>query len=216
MKKKLLNVLVVTVLLACTNAVQAQGLGDILKNAASTLSSGGSSTTQTVVGSLLDGLIGTAKVTPATLAGTWDYEKPAVAFESSNLLKKAGASVMASTIETKLQSYLTKIGFTAGSTRFTFTEDGSFTMNLKGKNITGTYTVDGATLTLQRKGLIAAKPITANVKVSGSEMQVTFKADKLLNFVTDFASASSISTLQTIGKLANGVDGMQIGFKFNK
>lgn len=222
MKRNMLKGMILAVLLASTGMLQAQNVGNILKNAASALASGNSenpqsgSAVQGVVSGLLDGLIGTGTVKAETLAGTWNYEKPAVAFESSNLLKKAGASVMANTIENKLQTYLTKIGFTAGKASFTFTQEGEFTMNLKGKSVTGTYTVEGSTITFQRKSLLNTKPMTANVKVVGKEMQITFKADKLLNFITNFASGSSITGLQTVGKLAEGIDGMQLGFKFSK
>lgn len=218
----MLKGIIAVAFLACAGTLQAQNVGNILKNAATALSSGNSnnaqsgSTAQNIVSGLLDGLIGTGTVKPETLAGTWNYEKPAVAFESSNLLKKAGSAVMANTIENKLQTYLTKIGFTPGQASFTFTKEGEFTMKLKGKSVTGTYTVEGSTITFQRKSLLAAKPMTANVKVVGKEMQITFKADKLLNFITNFASGSSIAGLQTVGKLADGVDGMQLGFAFSK
>lgn len=215
MKQVRMAVVAFCLAVASVQGVQAQSLGNLLKGVA-TSGSGSGSAAKNVVTSLLDGLIGTAAVSPATLAGTWTYEKPAVAFESESLLKQAGSSVVAGTIETKLQAYLSKIGFTANNASFVFTEDGAFTLNLKGKAISGTYAVNGSTLTLQRTGLLKAHSITSNVKVSGSEMQVTFKADKLLNFITDFAGSSSISSLQTVAKLANGIDGMQLGFKFNK
>jgi len=215
--------LTVGVFFAFVNTVHAQSLDKILKGVGTILSpdsqkvtSSSGSQTKSVISGLIGGLIGTAKVTPSTLAGTWLYSEPAVAFESSNLLKKAGANVMAHTIESKLQTYLNKIGFTAGKVSITFMEDGNFSMKQKGKSITGTYTIEGSTLSLQRKGLLSSRPIVANVKVTGKEMQITFKADKLLNFITDFANGSSISSLQTIGKLASNVDGMQLGFKYTK
>ncbi len=59
--------------------------------------------------------------------------------------------------------------------------------------------------------------ISANVKL-GTTLQITFEADKLLEFAKQFASAagSASSTLSTISSLADNYSGMQLGMKFSK
>ena len=74
------------------------------------------------MGSIFQNLIGTAKVENSSLKGDWTYESPAVVFESSNLLKKAGGSLMTNTAEKTLQKYLAKIGFEEGKLIFRSTE----------------------------------------------------------------------------------------------
>lgn len=107
-------------------------LGDILRSVA-----GGAATQSEQSGSagqgitaVLQNLIGTATVSSSSLNGTWVYESPAVVFESSNLLKKAGGSLVTGTIEKKMQTYLTKIGFAPGKVEITFDGNDKYTMKI--------------------------------------------------------------------------------------
>ena len=43
-----------------------------------------------------------------------------------------------------------------------------------------------------------------------------FNADKLLQILTKLSSASKSSTIKTIGSVAEGYDGMLIGFELSK
>ncbi len=195
---------------------QAQ-LGNLLKGALGGNSSQTEQTSTTAGGitSILKNLIGTADVNSSSLNGTWVYESPAVVFESSNLLKKAGGSLMTGTIEKKMQTYLTKIGFAPGKVQITFDGNSKYTMKIGTRESNGTYTVEGSNITLTREGLLS-HPVTANVAVVGKELQMTFKADKLLEFFTKLSSFSSSTTLSTISSLAGNYDGMQVGFQFKK
>ena len=165
--------------------------------------------------SLFKNLIGTAKVDGSSLKGNWSYESPAVVFESENLLKKAGGSLITSTAEKTLRKYLRKIGFEEGKVSISFDGDESYTMQIGTKSINGTYTVADNEITLQRTGLLS-QPIKANLALQGNEMQITFKADKLLEFLTKISSLTENSTLNLIGNIAGGYDGMQLGFQFKK
>ena len=66
------------------------------------------STLGSTITSVFQNLIGTASLTNQSLSGTWEYESPAVVFESSNLLQKAGGSVITGTLENTMQKYLSK------------------------------------------------------------------------------------------------------------
>ena len=168
-----------------------------------------------VLGSIFQNLIGTAKVENSSLKGDWTYESPAVVFESSNLLKKAGGSLMTNTAEKTLQKYLAKIGFEEGKVDISFDGDSTYTMTIGSRNSTGTYTVQDNEITLKRKGLLS-RPVTANLALKSNEMQITFKADKLLDFLTNITTMTGNSTLNMIGNIASGYDGMQLGFQFKK
>lgn len=199
---------------------QAQ-LGNLLKGVLGGSNSTEQSETEQKVGglvSLFQNLIGTASVDNSSLKGEWVYESPAVVFESSNLLNKAGGSFFANKMESTLQTYLSKIGFEAGKVEMSFDGDSTFQMKIGSKTIEGYYEVNENELSIRRKSLLLqSRPVTANVAVKSDYIQITFKADKLLEFFTDITStATSNNALGLVSKLAGGYDGMQLGFQFKR
>lgn len=192
-------------------------LSNLLKNVVG--NTAGQTTQNSAVGegiaSVLQNLIGTADVQKSSLKGTWVYENPAVVFESSNLLKQAGGTLVTGALENKMQTYLSKIGFTPGKVEITFDGEGNYTMKIGMKESSGTYEVEGNEITLTREGLLT-HPVSANVAVVVNEMQMTFKADKLLEFCTKISSLSTSTALSTISSLAGSYEGLQIGFRFKK
>lgn len=192
-----------------TNAQSIKDVLSIVKNASS------SSIGQTV-GSVVDNMIGTKNVSAKSLVGTWKYKQPAVAFESENAISTIGGSVASGKIETKLATIFSKVGITPGKLSITFKSDGTFSTVVKSKTITGIYKLNGSTITFA-KSTTAKTKITANVKM-GTTLQLTFKTDKLLQFVQQFASvASSVNnSLTTVTSLMKNYKGMQVGMRFNK
>lgn len=222
MKKLNLKTVLVCLSLLFTVNAQAQ-LGNLLKNvlgSGTANSEQAETTTENKVGglvSLFQNLIGKDKVDNSSLKGEWIYESPAVAFESSNLLNKAGGKFIANTLENTLQKYLEKIGFTEGKVEMSFDGDSTFQMKIDTQTIEGIYSVNENELSMKRKAiLLNARPVTANVAVKTDNIQITFKADKLLEFFTNISSMTSNSTLNLVGKLASGYDGMQLGFQFKR
>lgn len=222
MKKLNLKTVLVCLSLLFTVNAQAQ-LGNLLKNvlgSGTANSEQAETTTENKVGglvSLFQNLIGKDKVDNSSLKGEWIYESPAVAFESSNLLNKAGGKFIANTLENTLQKYLEKIGFTEGKVEMSFDGDSTFQMKIGTQTIEGIYSVNENELSMKRKAiLLNARPVTANVAVKTDNIQITFKADKLLEFFTNISSMTSNSTLNLVGKLASGYDGMQLGFQFKR
>lgn len=114
-----------------------------------------------------------------------------------------------------MQKYLAKIGFEEGKVDISFDGDSTYTMMIGSRNSTGTYTVQENEITLKRKGVLS-RPATANLALKGNEMQITFKADKLLEFLKNITTMTGNSTLNMIGNIASGYDGMQLGFQFKK
>lgn len=224
MTMKKLNLKTVLVCLSLLFTVNAQAqLGNLLKNvlgSGTANSEQAETTTENKVGglvSLFQNLIGKDKVDNSSLKGEWIYESPAVAFESSNLLNKAGGKFIANTLENTLQKYLEKIGFTEGKVEMSFDGDSTFQMKIGTQTIEGIYSVNENELSMKRKAiLLNARPVTANVAVKTDNIQITFKADKLLEFFTNISSMTSNSTLNLVSKLASGYDGMQLGFQFKR
>ena len=209
MKKILFKGFVLSALFVCAQGANAQ-LSGLLDKAKSAISSGSAAS------DIVSSLIGTATVTTSNISGAWSYSKPAIAFESENLLSQAGGAAAASTIEDKLSSAVSKYGITAGKMILTFKSDGTFTCTVNGKSTSGTYKLSKATITLYTAKL-QKKTLSANVKISGSTLQITFKADKLLTFIQGLNTINaSSSSLSTVSSLAKNFSGMQIGFKFSK
>ena len=154
-------------------------------------------------------------VTSTSLVGTWAYSQPAVAFESKNLLGKAGGAVTANVLEKKLGNALTTYGFKPGNSTLTFNADSTFSMRIKGRTVTGRYSVSKSTLTLRSR--LGTTLVTANVAIASNQLQLTFTANKLLTFVKQVAALSTTSTtLNTISQLAGNYSGMQLGLQFKK
>lgn len=153
--------------------------------------------------------------TVSSITGTWTYSGSAVAFESDNLLNKAGGVAAASTVENKLDTQLSKVGIKAGVTRFTFEEDGSFTSVVGKRTLKGTYTYDSSTSTVNLKyaGLIG---MNAAVTGSSNSISLLFDADKLLQFITFLGSKVNNTTIKAITSIAETYDGMKLGMEMKK
>lgn len=201
----------------CIASVGAQNkLSNILSSVGSALGSGD---TASALGNIINSVTGT-KITAANLQGTWGYTAPAVAFESENLLSKAGGAVAATTVENKLATYYQKVGIKAGSFSFTFNSDGTFTNTIGSRTLNGTYTFSSDTqqvlLSYELLSGVKYASFTSTLAGNSSSLSLLFSADKLLSVIKTLGSATSNSTLQTIGSLASSYDGMKLGFKLAK
>ena len=128
---------------------------------------------------------------------------------------KAGGTVAANTVEEKLNEQLAKVGFEEGKLSFTFNADSTFMARISGKDLKGTYSYDTSH---QKVNLKFAKLVGLNAKLNctSTDMNLLFNFDKLLDLITFLSSKSNNNTLQTIGSLAEGYDGMLMGFSLKK
>lgn len=192
----------------CCVSLSAQSFGDLLKKASDGLNLG--STAKDYVSALL----GKDKVTAEDLVGTWTYSEPVLVLESDQVLGKIGGAVMAQTAEKKLSSVMEKIGVKPGVVKMTFNSDGTYTCELNGHTIRGTYEVQDATLTLKKLNFTA---LSANVKKTGNSLQLAVQADKLLTLVSSLTSiVPEDGMFSTVTSLFKSYDGMQVGVKFEK
>jgi len=217
MKKNMLKMAFVAMgMMLCSNA-NAQ-LSDILKNAANTAinKTTGNSTAGNVAADIIGNLLGTSKVTDKSLVGTWSYSQPCVAFESENVLASLGSSVVSTKVENTMQNGLTKVGFTSGKVIMTLKEDKTGTIQFNGKAVDINWAVEETNLKLTFP--LINKGVTMNAKLTGSELQLAMKSDKLLtllNAITQKAGTVN-SSLGTMNTLTKNVKGMYMGLKFTK
>lgn len=181
-------------------------------------SGNGSNTTSAsdIIGAVTS-IIGGADVDYASLVGTWKYANPAISFKSDNLLQKAGGAAASSTITSKIKPYYEKAGLT--SLVIEFKEDSTFVAKAGKLNLTGTVSDQGEgnyTFNIKALGKIPSGKINGFVEKSGSNIQLTFDASRLIDIASKIASASGNATLQSATSLLNSYDGLNAGFEMQK
>lgn len=191
--KKLIVLLVV--LCATTVTVEAQSWLDALKQVAT---------------DVVDNATG-GQLTAKAIIGTWNYKTPATRMSSGDALANVGGALAGSTINDKLKPIFEKVGIREGFCTITFNEDGTFAMPVKGRNISGTYEFDPSThaitLTVGKMG-----SFTGYAYISGTNLEIVFPVDKLVDFVT--AVGSKISALKSIATMLEKVENAYLGFAF--
>lgn len=206
MKRNRIFKLMVCALLFLVTGVQAQSLKDILNSSA--------------VKDAVTAVTGGKQLSVENLAGTWTYVNPAIQLEGDNALKNVAASVAASEIEKKLNEYCAKVGIEAGAFNYTFNADSTFTSQLKGRTLNGTYSFNAEEKTIELKygklSKLNLATMTAYVVLSDNQLSLLFNVDKLLDFLTKLSSLSDNTALQAINKLASEYDGMKLGFELSK
>lgn len=211
--KKLLFTIGLALMMGSFNS-QAFDLKSVLKNSSSQSSS--SSSLGTLIGGISN-LLGVTDVTIADLEGTWNYSKPAIAFQSDNLLQKAGGAAAAAVVEQKLVPYYQKTGIT--SMKLTIAADSTFVMKLKRATLKGTLekNSDGNfVFNFQALGTVKIGQLTSVITKTGNSIDVTFDASKLITLVTKVATLTGNGTLSTVSSLLNSYDGMNAGFQLTK
>lgn len=172
--------------------------------------------TESVLSDILNTVMGKAPLTYKNMAGTWNFNKSAVAFETDNLLKKAGGTVVASQVQAKLDESSKSLGINSNNTTFTFNADSTYSAKLRGIKISGKYTIDAKTKQVRMSYLMGMAHLNATAAVSSRNMKLLFDADsflKLMKFLSQFTNNTSIEVL---GKMADMYDGMLMGFDMKK
>lgn len=196
-----------------TGSTVANVLSGLL-GAATGNSTSSSSTGSGILSGLLNNVIGSGTFSKEDLCHTWKYSKPGCAFESENLLAKAGGAVAANKVEEKLSTYYSKFGFNSSNTYFTFNTDGSFNAKIDGKSWNGTYTFDEKTHAIHLKGLLLSASGYATKTTNG--ISLLFEQKKLLNLIKTLSAFKGSTALSAVGTIANSYDGMRIGFEMTK
>lgn len=168
------------------------------------------------VNNIINAVVGSDNFEVKDLAGTWTYKSPAVAFESEDLLSKAGGVAAASTIEGKIAPYYSKVGMESMS--ITFDENGNFTLNLKKGSLKGTIEKgDNGKYKFEFKALGKIKAFTAEAYVKkGATLEITFNVTKLMELVSNIAKVSGNSSVSSVASLLNNYKGLYAGFELAK
>lgn len=212
MKKSFISSAIITLsLMVSINANAQIDLGSIAKSVVNSATSGSKTAITDAIGSVINSK---NAATATDIVGTWIYSRPAVVFESNNLLKQAGGSIASNTIENKISTQLKRVGITSGKFNITFAKDGTFTTNSGTKKNSGTYKIANNKITLSYLQGLGA--ISGYAQMSGSDLQLIFDSSKLLKFVSAASKFSANSTLKTISSLAGSYNGMKSGMEFKK
>ncbi|MQP12422.1 DUF4923 family protein [Prevotella copri] len=194
-------------------------LAELLGYAGGNSSNSTGSTTskvRSIVGSILDNVIGSTTFKKADLcAHTWKYKSPGCAFTSENLLAKAGGEIAAKKVEEKLSTYYQKAGFSSSNTYFKFNEDGTFNAKIDGKSWSGTYTFDEKTHAIDLKGRLLLS-LNGFATKNSSGISILFESKKLLTIIQTLTALSGNTTLGTIGEISKNYDGIRVGFDLSK
>lgn len=222
--KKLTSVIIAAALFAAAPAVKAEpDITDLLKGAAGALKGGSGeqsgSTALSGLKGMVEGLISKSDLSEADLVGSWQYSAPAVAFQSDNLLQKAGGAAAAGVITDKLAPYYAKAGIT--SLTAVFSEDKTFKFQMKKVALSGTFEKDTASETgdfifnFKAGGKLSVGKFKAHVEKVGSKLTITFDASKLITLVNTIASVSGQATLKSVATMLNSYDGLNCGFELS-
>ena len=170
---------------------------------------------KSILSGVAKAVVGNKATTASSIIGTWTYSGPECQFESENLLAKAGGEVAGKEVGEKMTAVYNKVGM--DNIRYTFNEDGTYSYQMKKRTVTGTYVFDDATKTITMTGKLGLKTV-AYVTVTGNDMSMVFKADKLMSILKTITGAASKvnSTAATINSVAGAYDGLMLGFELKK
>ena len=174
----------------------------------------GAATDGETISNIIYNVIGLSKLNEQDLYGSWSYESPGCSFTSDKLLAQAGGEVAAKRIEDELQQTYTKLGINGGNTSFTFNQDKTFSANIGGKKISGTYVYNKSDSSIKFKTLLLST--TGYVTRNAKGVSLVFESKKLLSVLQMLASVSGNSTLSTIGDLSKNYDGVRLGFDLRR
>lgn len=157
------------------------------------------------------------KLTEKALVGTWNYTGPGVKFSSDDILGSLGGAAIETTVEEKLATLYGMVGIREGACSFTFTDDDTFTATMGGRELKGDYEYDASTHAITLKfstGKFNLGSVPGYAYISGTQLQLVFPVDKLMEIVKSFGS--KISSLSTVVNLLEKYENVYIGFAFSR
>ena len=169
------------------------------------------------LGGVVENLISTDNIEISSLAGTWQYSAPAVAFKSDDLLKKAGGAAVASQVEAKLENYYKYLRLQ--SMQLSINQDGTFTMTFNKIALSGNITKDeenNVFFNFSVGGQINIGSIKTYVTKSGNTLNVMFDISKLVVILQKVGSYIGNNTISSITSLLSTYDGITAGFRLTR
>ena len=151
-------------------------------------------------------------LTQIALVGDWAYSAPAVKLDGEDTLTSLSGSALSATLGTKLESAFSKVGIIKGSCSVTFNSDGTFTMPIKNRNISGTYTYNSEDHSFIMSVGQKKMEIKGFAYISGTNLQLVFQINKLTDFLVTIGS--NVSSLATVTNLIKQYENIYLGFEF--
>ena len=154
-------------------------------------------------------------LTQIAIVGSWSYTAPAVKLDGEDTLTSLSGSALSATLGTKLESTFAKVGIVKGSCSVTFNSDGTFTMPIKNRNLSGTYTYNNEDHSFTMSiGQEKKMDVKGYAYISGTNLQLVFQINKLTDFLVNVGS--SVSSLSTVTNLIKQYENIYLGFEFAK
>ena len=169
-----------------------------------------------VLEDIFNTVMGKLPITQQSMVGTWNFQGTSCAFETENLLKKAGGAVVATQVEDKFDETCTKLGISEKNTGFDFHADSTYTGRIGGMKISGKYMLNPESKQVQMTYLLGVGKLKATVAVSSREMKLLFDADSFLKLMKIISQFTNDASIEVLGKMADMYDGMLLGFDMRK
>lgn len=225
-------VLFTMLMLGVVSSVSAQSWKDLLGKVANEVADNAASTnTGNAVTNILGTILGNSlTLSNEAIEGTWSYEGVACVLESEDALSNIGGAVVTESLEAKLNEKLEKVGISKGNCSFTFVNDGTCIINVKGHDLKGKYELDAAEKVIVFTFVYDTLPLKTYVSYEVKNLNVVFKADRLLAFIKNVASyfsntatgdqkgqlQSIMQTIGAAGTLLQNYDGLMLGAKLTR
>ena len=181
-----------------------------------TSSASKASKSTSVLGGIINKITGTSSLTNKDLVGKWEFQGTDCAFETDNLLKKAGGAIVATQVEAKFDDMCKKAGIKTSNTSFTFNADSTYSARLGLGKISGKYLVNDSTHSVTMSYMFGIGKLHAVAKKSGSDLKLLFDADSMLKLMKVLSKFTSDTSVEVLGKMADMYDGMLLGFDMKK
>lgn len=170
------------------------------------------------LGNLAETVLTNSGILKTDITGCWTYAQADCKFKTEDLAKQAGGALISSQVSGKLSDVYSRIGIKPGSFKFQFNSDSTFVSTLGAKTLKGSYSLKDNCITLEYKiaGKIKTASVDAHIQKAGDNLSLLFNADKLLSLFGQLCSVSNIAALKTAATLAEGYDGMMIGYEMKR
>ena len=174
-------VLFTMLMLGVVSSASAQSWKDLLgKVANEVVDEVASNDTGSAVTNILGTILGNSlTLSNEAIEGTWSYEGVACVLESENALSNIGGTLVTETLESKLNEKLEKVGISQGNCSFTFVNDGTCIIKVRGYDLKGKYELNAAEKMIVFTFVYDTLPLRTYVSYEVQNLNIVFKADRL-------------------------------------
>ena len=150
------------------------------------------------------------------LVGTWKYSSPAVTMKGDNALSNIGGIAATTTLESKLETYYTKVGLQ--NSQLVVKDDMSFTWNLGKVSLSGTLEKAGEDLIFNFSafGKMKIGQVKCMASKSASSVTLTFDTSKLLEIAKQVSAISSNTTFKSLNSALSSYKDLYVGMTLKK